>query len=109
MSEDRGIAGSCRMAHKSAILACDVFADELRGLEVSSERIVWLEMGLHDRPDLLRLEIQKNIGQIENDPAIETILLVYGLCGNGLAGIRAGRCHLVLPRAHEETKRASKT
>lgn len=86
---------------KTALLACDVFKDELEALGARSSPIRWLEMGLHDQPDVLRGEIQHAIGELETDPAVEAIVLVYGLCGNGLVGVRAGRCPLVLPRAHD--------
>lgn len=88
-----------------AVLACDVFADEIARLQdepdVSLHSVTWLEMGLHDHPDNLRKCVQEAIAAIDSDPAVETILLAYGLCGQGLLGIRAGRCPLVLPRASD--------
>ena len=88
-----------------AVLACDVFADEIARLQsgpgISLHSVTWLEMGLHDHPENLRKCIQETISAIERDPAVGTILLAYGLCGQGLLGIRAGRCPLVLPRASD--------
>ena len=93
------------MKPRPAILACDVFTDEIRKLlletGVAPVRVTWLEMGLHDQPDRLREEIQKCLAELESDPATEAILLAYGLCGNGLLGVAAGRCPLVLPRGHD--------
>lgn len=93
------------MKSTRALLACDVFMDEIARLTSETgtalEPILWLEMGLHDHPDRLRVEIQKCLATLEADPATETILLGYGLCGNGLLGVRAGRCPLVLPRGHD--------
>ncbi len=63
--------------------------------------VTWLEMGLHDQPANLRREIQGMITRIEADPEVDTILLAYGRCGNGLVGIQSKRCRLVLPRAHD--------
>lgn len=90
-------------ANDCAIIACDVFKDELEafGMGRTWNEIVYLEMGLHDQPDILRIEIQKVIDRIEQNPTVKTILLLYGICGNGLVGIRSGRCRLVLPRAHD--------
>jgi len=88
-----------------ALLACDVLADEIAalsaGLDGLIRPVVWLEMGLHDHPDLLRTKIQETIAQIEQQPDVATILLAYGTCGLGLAGLRAGRCALVIPKAHD--------
>ena len=87
-----------------ALLACDVFAEELTALGGSTppwHRIAYLEMGLHDRPDELRRQIQATLARLETDPQVECVVLAYGLCGHGLIGIEAGRCPLVLPRAHD--------
>ena len=39
--------------------------------------------------------------RMPGDHRMRRVLLAYGLCGNGLLGVRAGRCQLVLPRAHD--------
>ena len=86
-----------------AVVACDVFKDEVEAYSNGAEwrQLVYLEMGLHDQPDILRKEVQQVVDRIEEDPAVEYILLLYGVCGNGLVGIRSSRCRLVLPRAHD--------
>lgn len=91
-------------ATNRALIACDVFEEELR--QIGGEAPPWaalelLEMGLHDYPDALRREIQRTVERLESDPRIEAILLLFGLCGNGLLGVQAGRVPLVLPRAHD--------
>ena len=63
--------------------------------------VEYLEMGLHDQPDVLRQEVQATINRLEENPLLDTVLLLYGVCGNGLIGIRSSRCRLVLPRAHD--------
>ncbi|MEX0330976.1 MAG: DUF1638 domain-containing protein [Puniceicoccaceae bacterium] len=87
-----------------AILSCDVFQEELFNyLESPGElgAMALLEMGLHDQPDVLRQEVQKTIDRLEAMPNIETILLLYGICGNGLIGVESKRCQLIIPRAHD--------
>lgn len=86
-----------------AIIACDVFKDELEafGAGIDWHTIEYLEMGLHDQPNILREEIQKVVNRLEEESSVETILLMYGICGNGLIGIVSKRCQLVLPRAHD--------
>jgi len=86
-----------------AVLACDVFADEIAKMQIERgvclHSVTWLEMGLHDHPPRLRQAVEEAVAQIEADASVEVILLAYGLCGQGLLGVRAGRCPLVLPRA----------
>lgn len=83
------------------ILACKVFEEELLSMGVDHDSATWLEMGLHDQPDNLRREIESAIKSAEANPRVDRILLAYGLCGNGLIGVRAGRVPLVLPHSHD--------
>jgi len=87
-----------------SILACDVFSDEL--IELGGNPPPWhtlefLEMGLHDQPDRLRERIQQSIRDLEKGNEVEAVVLAYGRCGNGLIGVRAERCPLILPQAHD--------
>lgn len=87
-----------------AVLACDVFQEELGALVGGFESwgaVEFLEMGLHDQPDILRREVQTTVNRLEANLKLKTILLFYGVCGNGLIGIQSSRCRLVLPRAHD--------
>ena len=87
-----------------ALIACDVFREEIDALGRDTPQwssIEWLEMGLHDQPDRLRSAVQAAIDRLEMEDKIDAVVLAYGLCGNGLAGIRAGRHPLVIPRAHD--------
>ncbi len=94
------------MNASTALVACDVFRNELAPLLAGAagtrpSRVEWLEMGLHDHAERMRTAIQEAVDRIESDPGVTTILLAYGLCGNGVLGIRTHRCRLVLPRAHD--------
>lgn len=89
---------------KTALVACDVFRDEIAaigGEQPPWRSVVYRPMGLHDEPDKLRAELQKTITETEEDGEVEVIVLAYAMCGNGLLGLRGGRCPLVLPRAHD--------
>ncbi|MFH1058954.1 MAG: DUF1638 domain-containing protein [Pseudomonadota bacterium] len=83
------------------ILACMVFAPELKLLGVPESRVTLLEQGLHRYPDDLRAEVAAALARIESDPAVETVVLLYGYCGGGLEGLRAGRVRLVAPLMHD--------
>ncbi len=94
------------MPHPSyALIACDVFIEELKTLAGDPppwQASVYLEMGLHDRPDELRTEIEAEIRNVEAESAgIQAVVLAYGRCGNGLVGVRAQSCPLILPQAHD--------
>jgi len=87
-----------------ALLACSVFEREIALHTRDADHLAevrFFEMGLHDQPDRLRATLQENINTLDARTDIAALVLVYGLCGLGTAGLRP-RCHkLVLPRAHD--------
>lgn len=83
------------------ILACMVFAPELRLLGAPEDRVTLLEQGLHRYPDDLRREVAAALARIEADPAVDTVVLLYGYCGGGLEGVCGARVRLVAPLMHD--------
>lgn len=94
-----------------AVIACAVLqreiSFELAGCE-NMVRIWWLRQGLHDTPDLLRQQLQNEIDRIEaeqeelaSDKKYDAIVIGYGLCSNGVIGLRAGTLPLVIPRCDD--------
>jgi hypothetical protein len=57
-----------------------------------------MDYGLHEYPKKLRESVQETIDRIEM-PSL--ILIGYGLCGNGLSGVRSGDHILVIPRVDD--------
>ena len=87
-----------------AIIACDVLLDEVKHFAQEHEhirRLEFFEMGLHDHPPKLRQALQDCVDTCEADESVDTVVLVYGLCGKGTEGLRTRRCKLVIPRAHD--------
>ena len=77
-------------------LACKVFEGVIGNLEGVTSH--FLEYGLHSIPKHLKQVVQEEIDRIES-PSL--VVLGYGLCGNGLNEIRAGKHTLVIPRADD--------
>jgi len=89
---------------KIALIACRVLENEIdthAGSAEIAEGRTYHEIGLHDRPDDLRAQLQRDIDALDARDDIAAVVLVYGLCGLGTAGLRAGRHPLVIPRAHD--------
>jgi hypothetical protein len=57
-----------------------------------------MDYGLHRVPSNLTWTLQEAIDSIE-EPSL--VVLGYGLCGNGLDGIKAGKHTLLVPRADD--------
>lgn len=75
------------------IIACETIRDELTHVAPGVET-EFIEGGLHDYPDRLRAKINARIAAT---PGRRTILLGYGRCSNGTAGLQAGPHRLILP------------
>lgn len=87
-----------------ALLACSVFEREIALLAPEAKHFVevrWFEMGLHDHPDRMRGTLQENLDALDARADIEAIVMAYGLCGRGTAGLRPLQHKLVIPRAHD--------
>jgi hypothetical protein len=87
-----------------ALLACSVFEREIALYGKASPHIAearFFEMGLHDRPDQLRATLQENLNALDGRTDIEAVVLAYGLCGRGTAGLQPVHHKLVIPRAHD--------
>lgn len=89
---------------KFKLISCEIFFREMEFLLKQSPHdidVVFMQKGLHDIPAaemLRRLQAQVDAAS-EQDYA--AILLGYGLCNNGLDGLKARGVQLVLPRAHD--------
>ena len=92
------------MTPRIALLACSVFEREIELLASGAPHIVdsrFYEIALHDRPDELRAKLQAELDSLDARDDIDAVVLAYGLCGLGTAGLRAERHPFVLPRAHD--------
>lgn len=88
---------------KLKLLACEVFTREFCRALSNSEHIVdctFLPFGLHGTPDLLRERLQREINATSHDD-YDFILLGYGLCSRGTAGLEVSTVPVVIPRAHD--------
>jgi len=87
-----------------ALIACRVLESEIAALAQGATHIVrreFFEIGLHDQPTGLRSLLAGAIGRAEDDPAVQQVVLVYGLCGLALMDLAPRRCPLVVARAHD--------
>jgi hypothetical protein len=86
---------------KIKALTCNALARPAYWCAARSPHIVDIELlqfGLHNQPDNLRSLLQE---KIITATGYDTIVLVYGLCGQSTAGLRAGSVPLVITRCHD--------
>ncbi len=79
------------------IIACKTLFDEVESVR-GGLPVDYCDGFLHDTPAKLRETLNERIAAIPGDGAI---LLAYGRCSNGTAGLSAGRHRIVLPAADD--------
>jgi len=82
------------------VIACKVFQNFIEAYlpEGLAGEITFLDYGLHEVPRNLKTALQERIDQVV-EPSL--VVLGYGLCGNGLHGIKAGVHTLLVPRTDD--------
>lgn len=106
------------------LIACKALTRELCYLASLSQHnidITFIRQGFHETPEILKRTLQEEIDRVEsgrdphtnelggngkalhvyNDYDFDAILIGYGLCSNGIVGLRSGRHTLVIPRGHD--------
>ena len=63
-----------------------------------AKQVTFMDYGLHRVPGKMTWTLQDAIDELE-EPSL--VVLGYGLCGNGLNGIRAGKHTLLVPRTDD--------
>jgi len=74
--------------------------EELEYLQTDGVSLVFLEQSLHRTPQKMKGAIQEEIDKTEKWNG-DQIVLAYGLCSNGILGIRANRHPLLVPKVHD--------
>jgi hypothetical protein len=90
-----------RLPSGTAVLACKVFAPELKMLNIPQESIIFLEQGLHNHPLKLRKELSSALDTLEKNPLTKQVILLYGYCGSGLEGLMSKRVKIRAPLIHD--------
>jgi hypothetical protein len=82
------------------IISCQVLQDLLSHLLPASlaREVTYMDYGLHRVPGKMVGTLQEAINQIR-EPSL--VVLGYGLCGNGLQGLKAGVHTLLVPRVDD--------
>ncbi len=85
---------------KTLIIACSIMKEELLHLQTEGVSFVFLEQSLHRTPQKMRPPIQEEIDKA-GKLKVDHVILGYGLCANGILGVKANGRRLIIPRAHD--------
>ena len=80
------------------MIACSMIEDEINKAlkeENCDIDVVMMDRGLHAEPEKLLKTLQQ---EIDAHQEYDEILLCYGLCGNGTAGLKSEKATLIIPK-----------
>lgn len=81
------------------VLACRVLQSLMEPyLRQAAIPATFMEYGLHNTPQLMTPALQEELDRL---PAPSVVVVGYGLCGNGLAGLKSGQHTLIVPRVDD--------
>ena len=82
------------------VIACQIMQSMFEGLlpDELAQDVTYMDYGLHRHPQSMTWTLQDAIDSVQT-PSL--IVLGYGLCGNGLNGIKAGSHTLLIPRTDD--------
>jgi len=85
------------------VIACEIAAREIYHCAAQSLNTVSIDLltqGLHDNSDVMRQTLQGRLDGLDASK-FDAVLHGYGLCNNGIVGLRAPAVEMVVPRAHD--------
>lgn len=84
-----------------ALIACQVMEPEIEGLRKKETQVeaFYLDQNLHRTPKHMAEQIQEIVDRI--DSSVDRIILGYGLCSNGIVGVKAQTKEMIVPRCHD--------
>ncbi len=88
-----------------ALVGCSIFRNEIEFLDTrikNSIEYYWLAQRLHNKPLELRKMVQNEIDAIDKSgKKYDAVILLYGLCSKGVAGIYSKNYRLVIPKVQD--------
>lgn len=88
---------------KNIAIVCDVMKGEFERITPDDNHnnldFIFLEQHLHDTPDKMRKKLQDEIDKI--DDIYDKIILGYGLCSNGIVGLKSDKHEIIVPKVDD--------
>jgi hypothetical protein len=87
---------------KNLAIVCDVMKNEFIKYGEAEENnldCIFIEQHLHNTPDLMTIKLQDAIDKV--DKSYDKILLGYGLCSNGVVGLKSETHEILIPKVDD--------
>jgi len=87
---------------KNLAIVCDVMKNEFIKYGAAEENnldCIFMEQHLHNTPDLMTVKLQEAIDNASKN--YDKILLGYGLCSNGVVGLKSDNSEILIPKVDD--------
>lgn len=87
---------------KNLAIVCDVMKNEFMKYKEEKENnldCIFMEQYLHNTPDVMTVKLQEAIDSV--DKSYDKILLGYGLCSNGVVGLKSDTHEILIPKVDD--------
>jgi hypothetical protein len=87
---------------KNIAIVCDVMKNEFMKYGEAVENnldCIFIEQHLHNTPDLMTIKLQETIDKVDKN--YDKILLGYGLCSNGVVGLKSETHEMLIPKVDD--------
>jgi hypothetical protein len=87
---------------KNIAIVCDVMKNEFMKYKDAEENnldCIFVEQYLHNTPDIMTVKLQEAIDSV--DKSYDKILLGYGLCSNGVVGLKSEKHEILIPKVDD--------
>lgn len=84
-----------------ALITCEAVAAEIEKIAPADLSIKVLEFGLHNHPNKLNQRLRECLDEIEVEGSYQVALFAYGLCSNGVVGLKPKRVKVVIPKVDD--------
>lgn len=85
---------------KYLVIACNIMKNELLRFQTNGISFVFLEQSLHRTPQKMKGVVQGEMDKADQWEG-DYIILSYGLCSNGIVGVKSKSHSIVIPRVHD--------
>src|SRR3989304_136150 len=88
---------------KNITIVCEVMKSDFAKISKTRKDnnldCIFLEQQLHNTPDIMRKRLQEEIDKIDEN--YKNIILGYGLCSNGVAGLISKKHKIIIPKVDD--------
>lgn len=87
---------------KNIAIVCDVMQNEFKKYENEADNnldCIFIEQHLHNTPDIMNKKLQEAIDSVGGE--YDKILLGYGLCSNGVVGLKSEKHEILIPKVDD--------